>query len=1144
MTMTVTASVTNDSFGGGLLQVQVLNNAALAGTPATVTSGAAFNASLTTTVAGSLVFGAVNNQTASTTFAAEPLCTIISQSSINGGGAQGAAFKTTSVTGTPGSTLVGSSTTFPGNFGMCAVEIVPAGAGNVTIDGSSPVVVDSVTLTSLTSAAFQPSSGALVAAILSFTGNGTAATPVATVSGGGLTWTKQVEFTTGGAGYVGVWTAQAPIIPSAPVLPYRGGTIHRLKVQLRYQAIFPPPPALQIALADGGTGADVMFNGNIALNDGGTGADVLTYSRTMALPDAGTGTDAFGLAFITGMSGSTSADYFQDQLARPTWMFCDAVWTIVYSAGRVGGANTYQTDMTTWLSTRAAQGYTALECNLLPNNEYIASGLTSEDGFHPFNTGVDPVSGFNNNYWRRLDFLVATAAQYGITCFLNLLMGEDLASGVAGAWTTTQLTSFGNQVATRYLNSPNVIWMINDDDGAGISALQNILLGVRNAGDTRPISAEGETETTTRVIMKTLAAADMAALPPNYQWVYSYNVAYLGVEIAYSETSPILVLRGDGLYFGSGLPSGKEDLTMRNHLWWSISSGSRGFSGGVSDGGWGAFATGWQANLTLAGEETGTPGAYQVSVFPAVTAFLKNLPGWQKLAPDPSNAFITAGRGTKATPFTAGLGSTGAYDAGGGTPDTYISGSIASDGSIALIYFSPGSSGTITINQTLMVSGYTATWVDPCNCATSSITAAGTYLKKAAANSAGDHDWVLLLQAPGSGSTGTASAVGAGVATAVATQIAPATAAGAGAVTAVATVIATATAAAAGVVTAKATEVPATATVTGAGAVTAVATQVAPASAAGAGAVTDVATQVVTASAAGAGAAAATAIQAAVASAAAAGSVADVVTQVAGAAAAGAGSVTAAASGGGSSTGSAAGAGAVADVVTQIAPATAAGAGAVAAVATQVAGGAAAAAGSTGTVSVTQAATAVAAAAGAVADVVTQIATASAAGAAAVTAAGSGTGGGTAFAAGAGAVTAVVTQAVTGVAAAAAAVADVATQVAKATAAGAGSASASGAITGTASAAGAGAATAKATQAAVASPAGAAVLTALATQAATAALAGAGAATAAGGIQLAFTVGTLTAADKPAAVLAGAVSAGSATAGTLTASDQRTGGPA
>src|SRR5262249_19796127 len=163
-------------------------------------------------------------------------------------------------------------------------------------------------------------------------------------------------------------------------------------------------------------------------------------------------------------------------------------------------------------------------------------------------------------------------------------------------------------------------------------------------------------------------------------------------------------------------------------------------------GGWNAFAGSWANGLTVNGEEDGTSGAYQTAVFPAVTTFLTSLTGWQKLAPDTRSGFITAGRGTRAAPFKEGPRSRTPYDAGG-TPDTYVAGSVAGDGTLGLIYFSPGVTTTITIDQTKLVAGYVANWVDPCTCALTSQATGSTYTKPATANSAGDHDWVLLLQA-------------------------------------------------------------------------------------------------------------------------------------------------------------------------------------------------------------------------------------------------------------------------------------------------------------------------------------------------------------------------------------------------------------
>jgi hypothetical protein len=220
---TVTGTATNNTFTGGLLKVYVLDNAVLAGTPATGSSTTAFNCSVTTTQAGSFVCGTSLNLDASTAFSASAGTTITDDGSVNTGGSEGCAFHTTSGTGSPGPTTVGSSTTFPGSYGCCALEILASG-GTLTFDASSPAAVISTTLTSFTTASFTPPGGSLLVAVLDACGNGAASVPVGTVSSTPTLagWTEQVHLssTVGGFnGYVGVWTASVPAGGGIPVLP-------------------------------------------------------------------------------------------------------------------------------------------------------------------------------------------------------------------------------------------------------------------------------------------------------------------------------------------------------------------------------------------------------------------------------------------------------------------------------------------------------------------------------------------------------------------------------------------------------------------------------------------------------------------------------------------------------------------------------------------------------------------------------------------------------------------------------------------------------------------------------------------------------------------------------------------------------------
>lgn len=211
---TVTGTATNNTFTGGLLKVYVLDAAALAGSPAVGSSTAAYNCSVSTTADGSYVFGIANNQIAPTSFTAESNCTISDQAAINSGGAQAAAFHTTSgTTGTPGATTVGSSTTFAGAIGVTAMEILASG-GSLSIDSSSPAVVDSETATSFTTASFSPPGSNILVAVLVACGNGSANVCVATVSSvPALTWTEQVKISStvdALNSYTGVWTAVVP----------------------------------------------------------------------------------------------------------------------------------------------------------------------------------------------------------------------------------------------------------------------------------------------------------------------------------------------------------------------------------------------------------------------------------------------------------------------------------------------------------------------------------------------------------------------------------------------------------------------------------------------------------------------------------------------------------------------------------------------------------------------------------------------------------------------------------------------------------------------------------------------------------------------------------------------------------------------
>jgi hypothetical protein len=272
------------------------------------------------------------------------------------------------------------------------------------------------------------------------------------------------------------------------------------------------------------------------------------------------------------------------------------------------------------------------------------------------------------------------------------------------------------------------------------------LTSLRATGDTHLVSMQNFQEATSRLNLFD-GTKDPNAWNEHsqFEWVYTYNVTYDGIEKAHTYTPTaaddvqgvVPPVWGDGFFLASGVGAGQTDVRLeRQMIWWALSSGACGFSTGDNEI--------WPWSSTAAATVTGK--SFYTSVVPAIASAFRGLTDWQKLVPDTTSALVTAGRGTHASAIASG---------GGGTPytantDTYVTASRSPDGgsgsSLAVIY--SGKALNITIDQTKMVSGYTVTWLDPVTGATQAGTAGSSYNSASAVgnNSAGDPDWVLVLR--------------------------------------------------------------------------------------------------------------------------------------------------------------------------------------------------------------------------------------------------------------------------------------------------------------------------------------------------------------------------------------------------------------
>lgn len=454
--------------------------------------------------------------------------------------------------------------------------------------------------------------------------------------------------------------------------------------------------------------------------------------------------------YITGLGTSSSVmGYFADQNGSPRFWAGEDLWGLIASAGQnaltgVYAAGNWQAALDTYFSQRAAQGYNVVETSLFSsafnNNGFTFTTGQDWDGTWPFTSTNDPSSGLNSTFWARRDYMFSSAASNGFTVVVSVSGPniEGTSANMPRGWTTAQWQAMGTALGTRYASTPNVFWILGDDYFDTYNTQFNAFItSLRAAGGNQPISIQYHQETTSRsdIVSGALETEQFA----QFNWVYTYNPTYPGIDRAFAETAangfsggPVPSLWGDGNYLATGGLTGfvsPQDFSLeRRMIWWALSEGARGFNTGDND--IYPWAAGSAADVTSK--------TFYTQQVPAIVSAFSGLTGWHLLEPDTSSVLVTAGRGTKYTGAAP-------YVTNGG--DTWVTASRVPNGSLAVIYMSTPT--TITIDQTKMQAGYKATWIDPASGAAAPATAASTYNSTAkGTNSAGDTDWALFLQGP------------------------------------------------------------------------------------------------------------------------------------------------------------------------------------------------------------------------------------------------------------------------------------------------------------------------------------------------------------------------------------------------------------
>jgi hypothetical protein len=417
--------------------------------------------------------------------------------------------------------------------------------------------------------------------------------------------------------------------------------------------------------------------------------------------------------------GSTGR-YLVDQNNQPVFWSGDAAWSLI-----VQGTNA---DIDDYFADRQQKGVNPVLINLI-DHKFGAKAPRNINGDPPF-TGA-PFATPNEAYFAHADYAVSIAAQKGIAVLLDpLYLGYDC--GDEGwcqevqAASDADLTSWGTYVGTRYKTFDNIVWVVGGDVDPsrvpGVSdKVQAFVTGLQQADDRHLITAHN-------------VRGEMAVTPwSGAAWLslnatYSlYDATYQLGQSAYNMSPPMPFFQIEGWYENEHSMNTQQ---LRAQAYWTTLAGGMGYVfGNCPLWGLGSPAASfcpdagsdWRAELG---------GAGSTSMMHATELFASR--AWQNLVPDWSHSTLIDGYGT--------FGKT-----------DYATAGRSQDGTLVLAYLPTPQ--PVTVDMTQLTGAASGAWFDP---------ASGTYLAIQGSpfantgsqqftpprnNSAGDSDWVLVLEA-------------------------------------------------------------------------------------------------------------------------------------------------------------------------------------------------------------------------------------------------------------------------------------------------------------------------------------------------------------------------------------------------------------
>jgi hypothetical protein len=293
---------------------------------------------------------------------------------------------------------------------------------------------------------------------------------------------------------------------------------------------------------------------------------------------------------------------------------------------------------------------------------------------------------------------------------------------------TTNCRAYGQYLGNRYKNFPNVIWSSGNDfqnwsNAANDAVVLAVASGIKDYDPNHLQTVELEF-----YISSSLDDTNWAPIV-GLNAAYTYSPTYAEVLHAYNQSStiPAFMAEANYEYETNALTDGGSPRILRMQEYWTMLSGATGqlYGNSYAVG----FPSGWQSYLD-------SPGVTQLQYMARLFGSRK----WYALVPDQAHVFVTGGYGN----FVS---------SGYITGNDYVTAAFIPGGLLGMAYLPQG--GTITVAMTNLQTNITARWFDPSvntftNIAGSPFSNTGTQnFTSPGNNSAGDPDWVLVLEATG-----------------------------------------------------------------------------------------------------------------------------------------------------------------------------------------------------------------------------------------------------------------------------------------------------------------------------------------------------------------------------------------------------------